>query len=358
MDPLFRKSQQPLPIPQLENDPTLPPPRSSISGGITFIDAQEPIPQQEQPEPKNPQKPSESPDIRPMPVIPKKPRKTWQDVLSDQELTDVPFNKMVDSANMLIEAWRECRALNERKLGPGMTDRIIQTQMSWEQQGNNPYGLNLDLSPERMTPREAHQMGLVHPYTMPDVLIGQFIDDVERKAHKMSVEDVQNAIKALQSAAGIIPAAGLLKDFIISNRTNAEDLVRAARQYGQGVVDQVKEIKRFHEEVTVPEVKKGVGRVGIAATEAGKALFMDVYNADGATKAIAEASGLDPQGEDVQAARAIGYGVGTVASFATPGLGGLKALNLGLKGIRAASMAGLQGAFRWPRRSRSPSRSC
>ncbi len=318
------------------------------------------------PDPKQPQLPPIEDDLPNIPEPP--PRKTWQDVLSDEELTEESFDRMVKSAKMAIHAHKEQQSLRRRGFD---NTPIIKTQMSYERQSRNPYDLDLNVSPQFMTPREAHQQGLIHPYTMPSILASQFIEDVQNKASQMSAKAVRNSMEAIRAAAGFVPA-GPLQDSLHTQKAILDAAVKAARQGIQWTQEAAEEAARIHNEVVVPEMRRSLGRTGIALTEAGKAYAMDIFNADEATKAIAAASGLDPEGEDVILARSLGYGAGTIASFATPGLGGLKAANLGLKGIKAAgaiqkgfqlanklppptkkflkevSLAGLQGAIAAP----------
>jgi hypothetical protein len=350
------KKQPRIPEPQLEPDPAVTQPRKTLTGRIDYT----------QPEPTQPQLPPIENDLPKIPDPP--PRRSWQDVLSDQELTEEPFDRMVKSAKLAINAHKEQQSLRRRGFD---NTPIIKTQMSYERQGRNAYDLDLNVAPKFMTPREAHQQGLIHPYIMPSILASQFIEDVQNKASQMSARAVRNSMEALRAASG----------FNLQNRINESwdeqkailnAAVKAARQGIEWTQEAAEEAARIHREVVLPEMKRNLGRAAIAASGAGSAYLMDIYNADDASKAIAEAMGLDPEGEDVKLARTLGYGAGSIASFATPGLGGLKAANLGLKGIKAAGaiqkgfqlanklpqptkrfltdvgMAGLQGALAAP----------
>jgi hypothetical protein len=309
------KKQPRIPEPQLEPDPAVTQPRKTLTGRIDYT----------QPEPTQPQLPPIENDLPKIPDPP--PRRSWQDVLSDQELTEEPFDRMVKSAKLAINAHKEQQSLRRRGFD---NTPIIKTQMSYERQGRNAYDLDLNVAPKFMTPREAHQQGLIHPYTMPSILASQFIEDVQNKASQMSARAVRNSMEALRAASG----------FNLQNRINESwdeqkailnAAVKAARQGIEWTQEAAEEAARIHREVVLPEMKRNLGRAAIAAS-----------------------------------------GAGSIASFATPGLGGLKAANLGLKGIKAAGaiqkgfqlanklpqptkrfltdvgMAGLQGALAAP----------
>jgi hypothetical protein len=358
MDPLFRKSQQPLPIPQLENDPTLPPPQIPLVGIITYTDPRAPLPPAEQPEESE--------------------RTTWSDVLWNNDLTAEAWDNTLSTFEETVKQWQahqqRQQQLFQNQFNSDQT--VIQNRMSYEQQGRSPY----DLPPEK-----AHQIQLIAPVLAPKLLSQMFVDGVQQTANGMEKSKLASAYKSLKRHAGHanLRLSDLLKQDKAAKQAAAanppkpvnprtttlgevvgkggEALAAMGEAAGEIVQDMATEkwetlSKQFEKEMLEtaamnkyylqhPELwgeyiahgtKKVLHNGTMNGVEILNAGLFDVLDTDAINRYTAEQLGVDPDSLITQINRPFYYGLGTVGSILLPVGAAFKGVHLGGKAIGGA----------------------